>query len=57
MAICSDHENIIRVGIVCTTRYKQKTEIFRVTRPPTCWKDDSCFRFLRKDKIGIKANL
>ena len=25
------------------TRYKQKTEIFLITRPPTCWKFDSCF--------------
>ena len=33
------------------TRYKQKTEIFLVTRPPTC------FWFIRKDKKRIKANL
>ena len=25
-----------------------KKEIFLVTRPPTCWKFDSCFRSLRK---------
>ena len=39
------------------TRHKQKTEIFLVTRPPTCWKPDSCFWFVRKDKKRIKANL
>ena len=40
-----------------STRYEQKTEIFLVTRPPTCWKPDSCFWFARKDKNRIKANL
>ena len=32
------------------THYKQKTEIFIVTRPPACWKPDPCFWFVRKDK-------
>ena len=40
-----------------TTRYKQKAEIFLVTRPPTCCKPDSCFWFLRKDKKRIKTNM
>ena len=34
-----------------------KKQIFLVTRPPTCWKSDSCFWFVRKDKKRIKANL
>ena len=38
------------------TRYKQKTEIFLITRLPTCWKPDSWF-WLRKGKKRIKANL
>ena len=32
------------------TRYKEKTEIFLVTRSLTCWKPDSCFWFVRKEK-------
>ena len=39
------------------TRYKQKTEIFLITRPPNSCKYDSCFWFVRKDKERIKANL
>ena len=39
------------------TRYKQKTEIFPVTRPPTWLKFDSCFWFQRQDKKGIKTSL
>ena len=35
------------------TRYKQKTEIFRIIRPLTCWKPDYCFWFVRKDKKRI----
>ena len=35
------------------TRYKQKTEIIIVTRPPTCRKFDSCFWFLQKYKKQI----
>ena len=27
------------------------------TRPPTCWKPDSCFWFVRKAKKRVKANL
>ena len=37
------------------TRYKQKTEFFLVTRPPTCWKFDSCFWFVRKEKKDDKS--
>ena len=40
-----------------TTCYKQKPEIFLVTRPSTCWKPGSCFWFVRKDKKKVKANL
>ena len=39
------------------TRYKQKTEIVLVTRPPTCCKPGSCFWFGRKNKKRMKANL
>ena len=39
------------------TRYKQKTEIFLVTRPTNSWKSGSCFWFVRKGKERIKANL
>ena len=39
------------------TRYKQKTEILLVTRPPTCGKPHSCFWFVRNDKKKLKANL
>ena len=37
------------------TPYKQKTEIFLVTRPPTGLKFDSCFWFLRNDKKRDKS--
>ena len=40
-----------------TTCFKQKTEIFLVTRHQLAEKFDSCFQFLRKDKKGIKENL
>ena len=40
-----------------TTRYKQKTDILLVTRPPTCWKPVSYFRPARIDKKRIKASL
>ena len=36
---------------------KKHAKIFLLTRSPTCWKFDSCFWFLRKDKQGIKAYL
>ena len=35
------------------TRYKQKTEIFLVTIPPTSKQFDSCFWFIRKDEKGL----
>ena len=35
----------------------KKTEMFIVTRSPTCWKYDSWFWFLWKDKQRIKVNL
>ena len=38
------------------TRYK-KTETFLITSPPACWKFDSCFWILRKNKKDIKADL
>ena len=36
------------------SHYKQKTEKFLLTRPPTCYKPDSCFWFVRRDKKGLK---
>ena len=39
------------------THYKQKTEIFLGTRPPTCRKPNSYFWFVRKNKKRIKENL
>ena len=53
------HKKSIEFGMALkysVTSYKQETEIFPVIRPPTCWKPDSCFWFVRKDKKGIKAN-
>ena len=32
------------------TRYKQKTEIFLFTKPPTCSKPKVCFWFVRMEK-------
>ena len=37
--------------------FTQKEKIFLVTRPPTCWKFDFWFWFLRKDKKEITVNL
>ena len=37
------------------TCYKQKEQIFPDTRPPTCWKLDSCFWFVRKDNKKDKG--
>ena len=39
------------------TRPKQKTEVFLVTRPPTCWQPDSYFWFVGKGKNRVKANM
>ena len=39
------------------THYKQKTEIFLVTRQRTCWKPDSCFWSVKKKNKRIKVNL
>ena len=36
-------------------RYKQKAEIFLVTRQPTCSKPDSCFWFVKKGQKEDKS--
>ena len=63
------HKTIIRTGRTCKNSFirvyriryafevKQNSKIFLATRSSTCWRFDSCFQFLRKSKIGVKANL
>ena len=61
-------QEVITAKIVVASFIKQRiitvlldcpkgVEIFLVTRPPNCWKFDSCFWFLRKEKKGIKSKL
>ena len=45
--------NSIKFGMTLkysATLYKEKTKIFLVTRPPSYWKSDSCFWFVRNGK-------